>query len=83
MPLRGSSHQATAPTLLLQGEDDHRCPLGQSEELLMNLVRCATAPVRMVVYPGEGHALSSTGKPHNRVDYHDRLARWVREHVEG
>lgn len=67
------------PTLLLQGQDDQRCPVGQSEALFANLVRCSKVPARMVIYPGGSHSLSATGKPSHRVDYHRRLSRWVRE----
>lgn len=71
-------HAVTTPTLLLQGEEDQRCPLGQSEEIFANLVRCSKASVRMVVYPGGSHHLAGSGKPSHRVDYHRRLAGWVR-----
>lgn len=71
-----------AATLLLQGQDDQRCPLGQSEELFANLIRCSEAPVQMVVYPGGKHHVSSSGKPAHRIDYHRRLAAWV-EHWAG
>ena len=69
--------QSHTPTLILQGKDDQRCPVGQSEELFANLVRCASAPARLVVYPGGSHDLAATGKPSQRVDYHQRLAAWV------
>ena len=71
--------EVETPTLLLQGQDDQRCPLGQSEALFANLVRCSKVPARMVVYPGGSHSLAATGKPSHRVDYHRRLSRWVRE----
>jgi len=71
----------SAATLLLQGEQDQRCPLGQAEEFFAHLVRCGRAPVRMVVYPGAAHSLSSSGRPGHRVDYHRRLAAWVRDHA--
>ena len=74
--------KARTPTLLLQGEDDQRCPLGQSEELLAHLIRCSDAPVEMVVYPGGSHALAATGRPDHRVDYHSRLVAWVRRWAE-
>jgi dipeptidyl aminopeptidase/acylaminoacyl peptidase len=73
-------HGTTAATLLLQGENDERCPLGQAEEIFANLIRCAKATTRMVVYPGGSHKLSGNGKPSHRVDFHRRLAAWVREH---
>ncbi|MFC4727268.1 S9 family peptidase [Coralloluteibacterium thermophilus] len=69
--------RAETPTLLLQGEDDQRCPLGQVEELFANLVRCGRVPARMVTYPGGSHQFPGTGRPSHRVDYHRRLAKWV------
>ena len=69
------------PTLLLQGDDDRRCPLGQSEELFAALVRQSEAPCRMVVYPGGTHSLAANGKPSHRLDYHQRIVDWVREHT--
>lgn len=68
-----------AAVLLLQGEDDQRCPLGQSEELFAHLIRCSQAPARMVVYPGGSHSLASSGKPGHRADYHRRLTAWLDE----
>src|SRR5690606_31590180 len=50
------------PTLVLQGEDDERCPLGQSEEFFSGLVRCSDAESVMVVYPGGSHGLAKSGK---------------------
>jgi len=65
-----------AEVLLLQGESDHRCPLGQSEEIFAHLLRCGR-PAKLVVYPGAGHGISAEGKPSHRVDYHRRFAHWV------
>jgi dipeptidyl aminopeptidase/acylaminoacyl peptidase len=69
------------PTLLLQGEEDQRCPLGQSEELFAGMVRCSDAPVEMVVYPGGSHGMAKSGKPSHRVDYHQRIVDWVVRHA--
>jgi dipeptidyl aminopeptidase/acylaminoacyl peptidase len=70
-------HNVSAAVLMLQGGDDQRCPLGQSEEFLANLVCCSDSHTQMVVYPGGSHHMASTGKPSHRVDYHRRLAGWV------
>ena len=66
------------PTLVLQGAEDGRCPLGQSEEFYAGLVRCSDAETLMVVYPGASHGLAKSGKPSHRVDYHQRIVDWVR-----
>lgn len=76
-PIEHGDRVETA-TLLLQGEDDERCPLGQAEELFASLIRGGATNARMVVYPGGSHQLAGTGKPSHRVDYHQRLSRWVR-----
>ena len=69
--------KATTPTLILQGEKDGRCPLGQSEELFANLIRCGKTTAELVVYPGGSHGLAESGKPSHRVDYHQRLCDWA------
>ncbi|MGN6152609.1 MAG: S9 family peptidase [Lysobacteraceae bacterium] len=68
-------------TLLLQGQDDQRCPVGQSEELFATLVRHAQGPCTMVVYPKGSHGMAATGNPRHRVDYHQRIVDWLTAHV--
>jgi dipeptidyl aminopeptidase/acylaminoacyl peptidase len=74
------------PTLLLQGDRDERCPIGQAEELFAQLVRRGETRVRMVVFPGGTHHVSTTGKPSYRLAYHQHLVDWLedaREQVSG
>jgi dipeptidyl aminopeptidase/acylaminoacyl peptidase len=66
-----------APTLFLHGQEDGRCPLGQTEELFARAVRRSEAEVTMVVYPGGSHTMSSSGRPSHREDYNRRCARWL------
>ncbi|WP_425606448.1 alpha/beta hydrolase family protein [Lysobacter yananisis] len=68
-----------APVLLLQGEADQRCPLGQAEELFARLVRIGHAEARMVIFPGGTHHVSSTGRPSHREAFYRHLADWVSE----
>lgn len=68
-----------APTLLLQGQDDARCPIGQSEELFTRVVRNSEADVTMVIYPGGSHTMAASGLPSHREDYNRRSARWLIE----
>ena len=74
-------HGTQAATLFLQGEKDHRCPLGQTEQLFSHLVRCSQGPTRMVVYPGGSHSLSAKGTPGHRLDFHRRLVGWIVDHA--
>lgn len=70
-----------AATLILQGENDSRCPRGQSEELFAHLVRCTDIPLELVMYPQSSHAEAESGRPRNRVDYHARVAEWLDTHA--
>jgi dipeptidyl aminopeptidase/acylaminoacyl peptidase len=76
-----SAHLATAPTLILHGESDDRCPIGQGEELYMALLTAGRVPVGFVRYPGGAHGFVSTGRPSHRVDYSRRVVDWLTEHV--
>lgn len=69
-----------APTLLLQGDRDQRCPLGQAEELFARLIRLQRARARMVVFPGGTHHVSSTGRPSHRLEFYRQIVDWICEH---
>lgn len=71
------SHTVMAPVLILQGENDGRCPRGQAEELFAQLIRYTDAPTELVLYPDSSHAEAESGRPSNRVDYHSRIAAWA------
>ncbi|MBA3541054.1 MAG: prolyl oligopeptidase family serine peptidase, partial [Deltaproteobacteria bacterium] len=75
------AHHATTPTLILQGEDDGRCPVGQAEELFAILMRAGRAPVKLILYPRGHHDLAEAGRPSHRVDYHQRIVDWLERHV--
>ena len=38
------AHRATTPTLIIHGEEDHRCPIGQGEQLFVSLSTPAARP---------------------------------------
>jgi dipeptidyl aminopeptidase/acylaminoacyl peptidase len=76
-------HRARTPTLLLQGTDDQRCPVGQSEEIFATLMRSSDLAVEMVLYPGGDHHLAEEGSPTFRVDYVSRLVDWVERWCNG
>jgi dipeptidyl aminopeptidase/acylaminoacyl peptidase len=67
------------PTLVLHGDADLRCPLGQAEEWFSAL-RLRGQEVALVRYPGGDHLLQVRGRPSHRVDYSQRLADWVCGH---
>ena len=73
-------HKAQAPLLLLQSEQDLRCPAVQSE-LVFSMLRQRGRPVEMVRYPDESHYLVGIGRPDRRVDRIERIVDWFGAHL--
>jgi dipeptidyl aminopeptidase/acylaminoacyl peptidase len=69
-----------APTLILQGEADVRCPLGQAQQWHTAL-RERGIPTQLVLYPGSSHAFIINGRPSHRLDYNRRVFDWLHSHV--
>ena len=65
----------TAPVLLLHGESDHRCPIGQSEEYFVTLERHGKE-VELVRFPGCSHSFPRTGHAKMREEYLARTLAW-------
>lgn len=70
----------TTPTLVLHGEQDIRCPLGQAQQWYTAL-RERGVPTRLVVYPGSSHIFPLMGVPSHRVDYAHRVVEWVQRYA--
>lgn len=79
-PVEHAARVDTA-TLFLNGQDDQRCPVGQCEEIYANVVRAGNTRSMMVIYPGGSHSLAGSGTPAHRVDYHDRVVKWIESHL--
>jgi dipeptidyl aminopeptidase/acylaminoacyl peptidase len=71
----------TTPTLILHGEADDWCPIGQGEELYVGMVAAGRAPAELVRYPGQSHLFPGIGRPSHRVDYTRRVVEWVERHA--
>jgi dipeptidyl aminopeptidase/acylaminoacyl peptidase len=65
------------PTLMLVGERDLECPLPQSQEFF-HALKTLKVPAKLVVYPGEGHAVS---RPEHRRDIRRRWVDWFDERL--
>jgi dipeptidyl aminopeptidase/acylaminoacyl peptidase len=68
------------PTLVIQSEDDMRCPPEQAEQLYAALKRQGVE-AEFLRYPGESHGLSRGGKPWHRIHRLRHLAAWFAEHL--
>jgi dipeptidyl aminopeptidase/acylaminoacyl peptidase len=75
-----SMHRNTAPLLLLQAENDMRCPPGNSE-MVFHILRTLGREVEMIRYPGESHIMLGIGRPDRRVDRIQRIVDWFEKHL--
>ncbi len=71
--------QARTPLLILHGKEDPRVHPSQSMELYRNLKILGNTPVRLVLYPGEGHG---NRKAASRYDYSLRMMRWMKAFLQ-
>jgi len=76
------AHRITTPTLVFSGEDDQRCPIGQSEQLFIAL-RKAGVETEFARYPGGSHMFFAFGLPDHRADWLARTLRWFTDHLGG
>ena len=69
-----------ASVLLICGENDDRCPIGQSEEYFVAL-RELGREVEFLRYPGDSHWLSSGGAPSHRLHRQTAVVDWLSERL--
>jgi len=66
------TQNVTTPTLIQHGDADVRVPLGQGRELY-NALKRQGVPVKMVIYPRQGHGIS---EPRLCIDVRKRPVAW-------
>jgi dipeptidyl aminopeptidase/acylaminoacyl peptidase len=71
----------TTPLLIIHSEEDHRCPVGQAEELFVYL-RANKREVELVRFPGECHELSRSGSPGHRVMRFEIILEWLDRYMK-
>jgi len=70
--------RVTTPLMLLHGEADLRCPIGQAEEMFTALRKQGKTAV-MIRYPSAGHGLS---QPHQIADRWERTVAWLNHYLK-
>lgn len=73
------AEKAKTPLLIVHGEEDRRVHPGQALELYRFLKTRGIAPVRLVLYPGEGHG---NRKAAARLDYNLRMMEWFDRYLK-
>ena len=76
------AHRVEAPVLLMHGEDDLRCPIGQSEQFFVELKRLGKV-AELVRFPGCSHGFLRAGPPKMREEYLRRLLGWFDRYLAG
>ncbi len=72
----------TTPTLILHSEQDYRCPIAMAESFFAHLRRNGNRNSHMLRFPGEGHELSRSGKPHHRIERLNRIVGWFDKFIQ-
>ena len=72
--------KAKTPLLIMHGDSDTRVHPSQSMELYRYIKTRTDTPVRLVLYPGEGHG---NRKVAAKLDYSIRLMRWMEFYLKG
>ncbi len=78
-PMTQIDHVQT-PTLIIHGDADRRCPLGQAQQWHTAL-RERGVPAQLVLYPEADHLFILQGKPSHRLDFNRRILEWVEQYA--
>jgi dipeptidyl aminopeptidase/acylaminoacyl peptidase len=70
----------STPLLIIHSDSDHRCAIEQAEQLFTAL-KWLDKEVQWVLFGGEGHDLSRSGKPANRLERLHRIVDWFDRHL--
>ena len=71
--------QAATPTLIIHSDEDYRCPLAEGYQIYSAL-RQRGVESRMVIFHGENHELSRSGKPLHRIRRLREITSWFQKH---
>ncbi len=78
-PLSAAANART-PLLLLQSDEDYRCWMGDAIQMFSAVKRQGT-DARLVLFHGENHDLSRSGKPENRITRLKELEKWFEKYL--
>lgn len=78
-PLKYAKNVKT-PTLFIHSEEDYRCPLPEGMQMMQALADKGVE-TRMVIFRGENHELSRSGKPKHRIRRLQEITDWFIGHT--
>lgn len=69
--------QMKIPLLILHAYEDYRCGFEQAEQVFIPMKeRNPEVPVRLVMFPGENHGMTRTGKLHHQIHHLEEMVNW-------
>ena len=74
------AEKVATPTLVMHSANDLRCPLGQAERYYATLKRSG-AEAELLIFPGEDHELSRSGRPRHRRQRFEAILGWWARHL--
>ena len=78
-PLKYAGNFKT-PTLIIHSDCDYRCPIAEGYQLFTALKEMGVDS-RMVVFKGENHEISRSGKPQHRVRRLREISDWFAKYT--
>jgi dipeptidyl aminopeptidase/acylaminoacyl peptidase len=75
------AHKAVTPTLIIHGEADERCPIGQGEQMFIALKK-AGVDTEFARYPGGAHPFINDGPIPHRIDALQRTIDWFDRYLK-
>jgi len=72
--------KVTTPTLVIHSEQDWRCPVEQGQRWFVELKRRGVES-ELLLFPGEGHELTRSGRPQHRLQRLEHVLAWWAEHL--
>ena len=74
-------NKAKTPTLVIHSDEDYRCPLEQGMQVF-NALKVNDVDTRMVIFKGENHELSRSGKPKSRIKRMEEIINWFDKYID-
>lgn len=79
-PLKFANNVKT-PLLFIHSFEDYRCPIDQGYQYYTAL-RCRGVETKMVLFKGENHELSRSGKPKHRLKRLQEITAWIEKYTK-
>lgn len=77
------AEKVTTPYLTIEGESDLRAPTDSGGGAMFRALKALNKTAAMVLFPGETHELSRSGKPSHRVARLRYIVGWFDKYLEG